>query len=560
MLTNLHVKNLALIKEEEIDFNDGLNILSGETGAGKSIIIGSINIALGEKASKEIIRKDADFALVELQFVDGRDIVKNVIKENDIELEPDDSVIISRKITKSSSVCKVNGESVALGTLRKITSLLVDVHGQHEHQSLLNKAKHLEILDEFASKSDIIKLKDDLAKEYKLNKDLKNKLEELNVDEDERLRNISFYEFEINEIDEAALVEGEDSKLEESYKKMEASQKIVSSLGEAYSALSDNNCASDLISNALGALKKINYKDEEIEKIESSLTDLESICSDVSHMISRYMDDNRYDEEKLVEYGKRLDVINHLKAKFGNSIEEILNYRNEKEELVDSLKNNEEIKKQCEEDLKLSNQRMRDICKKISEIRVKYAKDLEVKIINHLKELNFLDVRFEIKIEESNQITLKGFDDVEFMISTNVGEPVMPLGKIASGGELSRVMLAIKTVLAEVDEVGTLIFDEIDSGISGKTAWMVSEKLNIISHNHQVICISHLPQIAAMADSHYLIEKKAEKDTTTTGISLLDKKGEINELARMLGGDEITDAVLLNAKDLKSQALDKKLK
>ena len=560
MLTNLHVKNLALIKEEEIDFNDGLNILSGETGAGKSIIIGSINIALGEKASKEIIRKDADFALVELQFVDGRDIVKNVIKENDIELEPDDSVIISRKITKSSSVCKVNGESVALGTLRKITSLLVDVHGQHEHQSLLNKAKHLEILDEFASKSDIIKLKEDLAKEYKLNKDLKNKLEELNVDEDERLRNISFYEFEINEIDEAALVEGEDSKLEESYKKMEASQKIVSSLGEAYSALSDNNCASDLISNALGALKKINYKDEEIEKIESSLTDLESICSDVSHMISRYMDDNRYDEEKLVEYGKRLDVINHLKAKFGNSIEEILNYRNEKEELVNSLKNNEEIKKQCEEDLKLSNERMRDICKKISEIRVKYAKDLEVKIINHLKELNFLDVRFEIKIEESNQITLKGFDDVEFMISTNVGEPVMPLGKIASGGELSRVMLAIKTVLAEVDEVGTLIFDEIDSGISGKTAWMVSEKLNIISHNHQVICISHLPQIAAMADSHYLIEKKAEKDTTTTGISLLDKKGEINELARMLGGDEITDAVLLNAKDLKSQALDKKLK
>ena len=560
MLTNLHVKNLALIKEEEIDFNDGLNILSGETGAGKSIIIGSINIALGEKASKEIIRKDADFALVELQFVDGRDIVKNVIKENDIELEPDDSVIISRKITKSSSVCKVNGESVALGTLRKITSLLVDVHGQHEHQSLLNKAKHLEILDEFASKSDIIKLKDDLAKEYKLNKDLKNKLEELNVDEDERLRNISFYEFEINEIDEAALVEGEDSKLEESYKKMEASQKIISSLGEAYSALSDNNCASDLISNALGALKKINYKDEEIEKIESSLTDLESICSDVSHMISRYMDDNRYDEEKLVEYGKRLDVINHLKAKFGNSIEEIINYRNEKEELVNSLKNNEEIKKQCEEDLKLSNERMRDICKKISEIRVKYAKDLEVKIINHLKELNFLDVRFEIKIEESNQITLKGFDDVEFMISTNVGEPVMPLGKIASGGELSRVMLAIKTVLAEVDEVGTLIFDEIDSGISGKTAWMVSEKLNIISHNHQVICISHLPQIAAMADSHYLIEKKAEKDTTTTGISLLDKKGEINELARMLGGDEITDAVLLNAKDLKSQALDKKLK
>ncbi|MBE5969181.1 MAG: DNA repair protein RecN [Lachnospiraceae bacterium] len=560
MLTNLHVKNLALIKEEEIDFNDGLNILSGETGAGKSIIIGSINIALGEKASKEIIRKDADFALVELQFVDGRDIVKNVIKENDIELEPDDSVIISRKITKSSSVCKVNGESVALSTLRKITSLLVDVHGQHEHQSLLNKAKHLEILDEFASKSDIIKLKDDLAKEYKLNKDLKNKLEELNVDEDERLRNISFYEFEINEIDEAALVEGEDSKLEESYKMMEASQKIVSSLAEAYSALSDNNCASDLISNALGALKKINYKDEEIEKIESSLTDLESICSDVSHMISRYMDDNRYDEEKLVEYGKRLDVINHLKAKFGNSIEEIINYRNDKEELVNTLKNNEEIKKQCEEDLKLSNKRMRDICKKISEIRVKYAKDLEVKIINHLRELNFLDVRFEIKIEESNQITLKGFDDVEFMISTNVGEPVMPLGKIASGGELSRVMLAIKTVLAEVDEVGTLIFDEIDSGISGKTAWMVSEKLNIISHNHQVICISHLPQIAAMADSHYLIEKKAEKDTTTTGISLLDKKGEINELARMLGGDEITDAVLLNAKDLKSQALDKKLK
>ena len=406
MLTNLHVKNLALIKEEEIDFNDGLNILSGETGAGKSIIIGSINIALGEKASKEIIRKDADFALVELQFVDGRDIVKNVIKENDIELEPDDSVIISRKITKSSSVCKVNGESVALSTLRKITSLLVDVHGQHEHQSLLNKAKHLEILDEFASKSDIIKLKDDLAKEYKLNKDLKNKLEELDVDEDERLRNISFYEFEINEIDEAALVEGEDSKLEESYKKMEASQKIVSSLGEAYSALSDNNCASDLISNALGALKKINYKDEEIEKIESSLTDLESICSDVSHMISRYMDDNRYDEEKLVEYGKRLDVINHLKAKFGNSIEEIINYRNDKEELVNSLKNNEEIKKQCEEDLKLSNERMRDICKKISEIRVKYAKDLEVKIINHLKELNFLDVRFEIRIEESKHITL----------------------------------------------------------------------------------------------------------------------------------------------------------
>ena len=550
MLTNLHVKNLALIKEEEIDFNDGLNILSGETGAGKSIIIGSINIALGEKASKEIIRKDADFALVELQFVDGRDIVKNVIKENDIELEPDDSVIISRKITKSSSVCKVNGESVALGTLRKITSLLVDVHGQHEHQSLLNKAKHLEILDEFASKSDIIKLKDDLAKEYKLNKDLKNKLEELNVDEDERLRNISFYEFEINEIDEAALVEGEDSKLEESYKKMEASQKIVSSLGEAYSALSDNNCASDLISNALGALKKINYKDEEIEKIESSLTDLESICSDVSHMISRYMDDNRYDEEKLVEYGKRLDVINHLKAKFGNSIEEILNYRNEKEELVNSLKNNEEIKKQCEEDLKLSNERMRDICKKISEIRVKYAKDLEVKIINHLKELNFLDVRFEIKIEESNQITLKGFDDVEFMISTNVGEPLREMKNVASGGELSRIMLALKTVLADQDDIPTLISDEIDTGVSGRAAQKIGIKLQEISAHRQVLCVTHLSQIAVMADNHLLIEKKTKGDRTATDVTKLDKAGHIREIARIMSGENPSELMLKNAEEL----------
>lgn len=557
MLQNLHVKNLALIDETEVDFKEGLNILSGETGAGKSIIIGSINLALGEKVQKEMLRENADSALVELVFTVENETQKRALAGLEVYPE-DDCVILSRKITNGRGIAKVNGESVPASKMREVAAVLIDIHGQHEHQSLLHRKKHLEILDEFAKEA-LAEKKECLKEAYTTYKKLTDELKQADVDEEERLREASFLEYEIKEIKEANLVVGEDDTVEEEYKRYCNGKKIMEALHGAYQySGSGGENASEYTMRALKELSGASAFDDKIRELEAQMLEIDNLLNDFNREIADYIDETEFDDETFYELEKRLDEINRLKSKYGKSIVDILEALEEKEARLLKLQDYDaylaKLKKQCEE----AEEVLRKVSLEVSQIRKEYANTLVAEVKGALEELNFLDVRFEMQFEELSTYTANGIDDPEFMISTNPGEPVKPLGKVASGGELSRIMLAIKTVLADNDAIETLIFDEIDSGISGRTAQMVSEKMNVLGRNHQIICITHLPQIAAMADAHYLIEKSVENSTTVSHIRLLNEDESIDELSRMLGGVEITDKVRESAREMKQLALHKK--
>lgn len=555
MLQNLHVKNLALIDETEVEFGPGLNILSGETGAGKSIIIGSINLALGEKVQKEMLRDNGESALVELIFfVEDADTIE-AIRALDIEME-DDTVILSRKITGGRAIGRINGEAVSASKMKAVASLLIDIHGQHEHQSLLSKKKHLEILDTFAKEA-LGDKKEKLAQCYQEYRKLKDELEHANLDGEERARELSFLEYEVKEIEEAQLTVGEDEELEAVFRKYSNGKKIMDAVGAANAATSeDDESASERIGRALRELASVSGYDERVKEMEEQLTEIDNLLSDFNHELASYLSDEEFDEETFYETEKRLDLINHLKSKYGNTIADILKYGEEKAERITVLNDYDAYLAGLQKNVSEKEKQLEQLSKKISDIRKKESKKLTESIKNALLDLNFLDVQFTMEFAETDY-TANGIDDAQFLISTNPGEPVKPLGKVASGGELSRIMLAIKTVMAS-DKIGTLIFDEIDSGISGRTAQMVSEKMNVLGKSHQIICITHLPQIAAMADSHFLIEKSVENQATVSKIHKLTDEESVEELARMLGGVEITDTVLENAREMKQMAYMKK--
>lgn len=555
MLQNLHVKNLALIDETEVEFGPGLNILSGETGAGKSIIIGSINLALGEKVQKEMLRDNGESALVELIFfVEDADTIE-AIRALDIEME-DDTIILSRKITGGRAIGRINGEAVSASKMKAVASLLIDIHGQHEHQSLLSKKKHLEILDTFAKEA-LGDKKEKLAQCYQEYRKLKDELEHANLDGEERARELSFLEYEVKEIEEAQLTVGEDEELEAVFRKYSNGKKIMDAVGAANAATSeDDESASERIGRALRELASVSGYDERVKEMEEQLTEIDNLLSDFNHELASYLSDEEFDEETFYETEKRLDLINHLKSKYGNTIADILKYGEEKAERITVLNDYDAYLAGLQKNVSEKEKQLEQLSKKISDIRKKESKKLTESIKNALLDLNFLDVQFTMEFAETDY-TANGIDDAQFLISTNPGEPVKPLGKVASGGELSRIMLAIKTVMAS-DKIGTLIFDEIDSGISGRTAQMVSEKMNVLGKSHQIICITHLPQIAAMADSHFLIEKSVENQATVSKIHKLTDEESVEELARMLGGVEITDTVLENAREMKQMAYMKK--
>lgn len=555
MLQNLHVKNLALIDETEVEFGPGLNILSGETGAGKSIIIGSINLALGEKVQKEMLRDNGEAALVELIFfVEDADTIED-IRALDIEME-DDTVILSRKITGGRAIGRINGEAVSASKMKAVASLLIDIHGQHEHQSLLSKKKHLEILDTFAKEA-LGDKKEKLTQCYQEYRKLKDELEHANLDGEERARELSFLEYEVKEIEEAQLTVGEDEELEAVFRKYSNGKKIMDAVGAANAATSeDDESASERIGRALRELSSVSGYDERVKEMEEQLTEIDNLLSDFNHELASYLSDEEFDEETFYETEKRLDLINHLKSKYGNTIADIIKYGEEKEERINVLNDYDAYLAGLQKNVSEKEKQLEQLSKKVSAIRKKESKKLTESIKNALLDLNFLDVQFTMEFAETDY-TANGIDDAQFLISTNPGEPVKPLGKVASGGELSRIMLAIKTVMAS-DKIGTLIFDEIDSGISGRTAQMVSEKMNVLGRNHQIICITHLPQIAAMADSHFLIEKSVENQATVSKIHKLTDEQSVEELARMLGGVEITDTVLENAREMKQMAYMKK--
>lgn len=552
MLVSLHVKNLALIEEAEVEFGPGLNILSGETGAGKSIIIGSINLALGEKVSKEMLRENAEYALVELIFKVENPQQQKLLEEMDIFPE-DGEIIMSRKITATRSVGKINSETVSASCMKAVAALLIDIHGQHEHQSLLHKKKHLEILDEYA-KEELKEKKETLKACYQEYQKILEEKKQAVTDDVQRERELSFLEYEINEIQEAHLVVGEDETLESSYRKMANSRKIMEAANIAHNLTGGDGSATEQIGRALRELTSVAEYDSELEQIAEQIGEIDSLLNDFNRELAAYISNGEFDEETFFETEKRLDEVNHLKDKFGGSIEAVLKAQEEKEQRYQQLKDYEHYLEELAKREEKAEHALQKCCKEVSDIRKRYAKKLTKLVQDALVDLNFLDVTFTMAFQNTPNYTANGTDDAEFLISTNPGEPVKPLGKVASGGELSRIMLAIKTVLAESDQIETLIFDEIDSGISGRTAQMVAEKMNVIGKNHQVICITHLPQIAAMADQHFLISKNVVNQSTVSNISRLKEKETIEELARMLGGVKVTDTVLESAKEMKELA------
>ncbi|MGN0466679.1 MAG: DNA repair protein RecN [Lachnospiraceae bacterium] len=554
MLMQLHVKNLALIEEIEVDFSDQLNILTGETGAGKSIIIGSINAAFGKKIGKDMIRTGADYALCELVFWVKEEETKKKIEELDIPMEEDGTLIVSRKITHGRSIAKINDRTVTLGKLQEVSSMLLDVHGQHEHQSLLQKKKHLEILD-YYGKEKIAPIKEKIEALYSSYKELEKKLKEGRLAEEERLREISFIEFEIQDIDGASLQVGEDIQLEKDFMVMSNAKEMAEVLSNCYEETGyDHQGAGNLIGMAIRQITQIEEYDEEISGLHSQLETIEELLNDFNRDLSSYMQKMEFDESDFEQTRQRLEIIDRLKAKYGDSIEKILIYKKEKKKRLEQLKNYEQYILDLESQYKKERNSLFELCEQLTKKRKEIAKVLEKKIKEALIDLNFLDVQFEISFEPLSDITKNGMDDAGFLISTNPGEKLKPLNEVASGGELSRIMLAIKSILADIDEIDTLIFDEIDVGISGRTAQKVSEKMAYIAKRHQVISITHLPQIAAMADTHFLIEKSASNEKTSTSIYALREENSIREIARLISGVEITDTVLKSAKEMKEMA------
>ena len=553
MLQSLHVKNLALIDEAEVNFEKGLNILSGETGAGKSIIIGSVNLALGGKASRDMVRRDADYALVELIFQIENEELEEKLKALDVYPE-DHQVIMTRKLMSGRSVCRINSETVAASRMRDVASCLIDIHGQPEHQSLLSYKNHLKYLDAYAG-NEVENVKTALTKAFKTYQAKKKELSEASLDEEQQARELSFLQFEIEEITNANLQDGEDEELETLYRKLANGRKIMESAGTAHelTAGSGEN-ASELIGRALRELISVSAYDETMQSLSDQLSEIDSLLGDFTHELSAYLSEADFSEELFCRTQERLDEINHLKSKYGDSIEKILHALEEKEAQAEKLAHFDAYRKQLEDELAKQEAVVRNYSDQLHEIRQKYAKIFVKEVTQSLIDLNFLDVRFEMRFEKLDHYTANGQDDARFYISTNPGEELRPLEQIASGGELSRIMLALKTVLAEHDDIETLIFDEIDSGISGRTAQMVAEKMKMTGKNHQIICITHLPQIAAMADAHFLIEKMAENGSTVSQIRMLEREESISELARMLGGVKITDRVLESAKEMKELA------
>lgn len=554
MLENLHVKNLALIEEIEVDFRPGLNILTGETGAGKSILLGSVNLALGGRYNADMLRTGAQFGLVELIFSIDSPLLEKQLAALDIFPE-DGRIILSRKLMAGRSQSRINGETVSMGTLKDVASMLIDIHGQHEHQTLLHKKNHLAFLDLYA-KEQVEKLKKKTEEAFHTYHACKKKLDESGMDERERKKEISLAEFEVREIEEAGLMEGEDEDLERLYRRMSEGKKVTEEISEAYhyTSESESGNASELLSRAIRALSDVESVDEQGAGLYQQLIEIDGLLNDFNRELSEYAKSLEFSEEEFYETETRLNEVNRLKTKYGNTVKEVLEYCAERKQRLKELEDYEQYMSELEENFKKSQKSYQKHASALSAARKKAAASFVEEIQSGLKDLNFLDVQFEMRFSEMGTYTANGIDEAEFYISTNPGEEVRPMGNVASGGELSRIMLAIKTVLADREDTPTLIFDEIDTGISGITAGKVAEKMHIIAESRQVLCITHLAQIAAQADAHYLIRKQAKKDKAETEISCLEEEASIQELARLLGGAKVTANIIESAREMKRQS------
>lgn len=555
MLLGLHVKNLALIEEEEISFEDGLNILTGETGAGKSILLGSVNLALGAKADKSLIRTGADFALVELLFRVDNERQREKLKVMDIEPDEDGTVLIKRKIYPGRTQCSVCGETVTTHELRELSELWIDVYGQRENQRLLRREAQLQVLDEYAGE----KAAGLLTEVRTLYRDFRGKEEtaaQEDLDPAARARETDLLTYEVNEIESAQLRKKEDEELESRYRTLSSFRRIDEALQNAEGLLQEGEeSAAEQVGRAVRALSRVQGIDQALDEVIAQTCEVDALLSDAARAISDYHAGLSFDPQEFAALEERLDLINHLKDKYGGSLESIEAAMEQKRKRLEELSDYEALRKRQLLEAQQAKDALLAACRRLTELRTKAAKEFQEKMKRELLELNFNQVDFRAEITSREELVSgNGCDSVIFYISMNPGEPVRPLDAIASGGELSRIMLALKTVFAGKDDIHTLIFDEIDSGISGQTAWKVAQKLGRLSADHQILCITHLPQIASMEEKHFLIEKMAENGRTTTHIRALDEEESSRELARMMGGERITETTLQSAREMKEMA------
>lgn len=538
MITNLHIKNIGIIDDLEINLNQGMNVLTGETGAGKTLIIDSLGIICGGRFSKEMIRKGENHSYVEISIYAPEDI-------NSV----DGNIIVTREIyANGRNMCKINGRLVTVNELKNFMNNYIEIHGQNDNQQLLDSRTHIQYLDNFIGE-EIFELKKEYKEKYVRYNEIKRELRENYGDEKEKQRKLDLLRYQLNEIQEAKLKVGEEEKLDEKRKIIMNSEKIAKNLSEADMAIGENTI--DVIGTAIRALEKIEDIDKKYEETALDLKNVYYEIQEISRDISSYLEDVEFDEQEREEIETRLDTIYNLKRKYGNNIEEILKYADEVEGEIKKIENVDEYNSKLKKEQQQIENQMTEIAQKISEIRKKYAQNLNEKINQELIDLEMKNAKINVKVDyKVNEFFEDGKDQVEIFIKTNVGENENELTKIASGGEMSRIMLAIKKVLAEVDKMPVLIFDEIDTGISGKAAKSVASKLKSISKNHQVLCISHLAAIAASADSNYFISKKVENERTFTSVKLLNEEEVLQEIARISSG-EINEVTLQYANELR---------
>lgn len=547
MLERLHIKNIAVIDEAEIEFNNGFNVLTGETGAGKSIIIDSINMVLGERTSRSIIRNGEKKAVVEAMFsVNNPEIIKT-LDDNGIEVE-DGMLILYRDLnTDGKSLCKINGSMTTASGIKEIANMLINIHGQQDNQSLLTPSSHISFLNSYASLD--TKLEEYRAY-YNMVNEITDKLNSLQFDEREKERQMDLYSFQIKEIEDAKLVPGEDEQLAERRKFMSGISKISETLNYSHEVLysSDRNVY-DSLSSVVNGFMSITEYDGKLNDIYERLNSAAIELDDIIYQIRDYRDEMDFDESESDKIETRLDLINTLKRKYGSTIEEIIEYKNDIEDKLYTITKSDEETEKLNNELAEACEKRNKAAAEITKIRTKYAAELSEKICRELADLDMSKVKFDVQIKEC-EYNKNGCDNIEFLISVNAGEPLKPLSKIASGGEMSRIMLAIKSIFADSDPVDTLIFDEIDTGVSGRAAQKIAEKINKIARNKQILCITHLAQIAAMAKTHFLIEKSVESEHTYTKVNMLDESSRKNELARIIGGAQITDITIQAASEM----------
>lgn len=555
MLVEVSIKNFAIIDDININFTKGLNIMTGETGSGKSILVEAIGIILGSRSSKELIQTGTKKAVLQgVFYLDSPDAIKEILSEYSINLDSDNLLIITKEInTEGPSLSKVNGRSITLSMLKRITNKLVDIFGQHEHQSLLDSSNHKNLIDNFGDK-ELFDLKLHVKQEYMKMLELRKKLESIDIDSSQRNREIDLLKFQIEEIDEARLENEDEDKLLSEYTKLSNVNMISSSVNKALSYIKDDNLNDsnviEMISKSYVLLKDISKYDAFLENSSKRLESINVELEDFSRELLDYSNNIEIDEEKINYLNDRISIIHKLKRKYGGSIDEILQFRDNSQERFEALRDSEKEIARLNKEQALIKDNLENHSSKLSTRRKEISKKIEEKIKLQLNELNMLNVDFKVDFSRRKDFSEDGYDKIEFLISTNIGESLKPLSKIASGGEMSRIMLAFKSTLAFFDKIPTMIFDEIDTGISGRTAQIVGEKILNTSKDHQVICISHLPQIAALADTHFLIDKTSNGNKTRTSIKKLEENERVEEMARILGGVDLTDTTLKHAREM----------